>query len=388
MQRVTVMFVGAVSTVALAGPLTPPAGPIAPTPGPEPRIVINAVNTPGDADSLFRIAQPGSYYLAGNIVGEAGKSGIEIASSNVTLDLNGFDLAGVSGSLQGIVARASSPSHIVVKNGSVHDWDNYGVDLVAIGASNLRVSDIQSSGNNGRGVSIATGGIVERCVCGNNDSIGIGTQDGCLVIDCVTRANAASGILTGNGCTVRGCTSIVNSNYGIIVGSHCTVIDCTARSNVIDGINSSVGSTVSACTAALNAGNGFTLSNGGSITGCAARSNTTNGISVGDACLVLACDCSLNGDAGGNGAGIRVFGGDSRIEGNNCTGADRGIEVLGAGNVIIRNTCSGNTTNWTIVANNVVGPILDRTAPASAAISGNSAPSSLGTTEPNANFTY
>src|SRR5690606_18106937 len=88
---------------AVAGPLNPPAGPVAPTHKTltevEPRTPINAANTPGDADSVYRIFQPGSYYLTGNIVGQAGKRGIEIASSNVTLDLNGFALQGVPGSL-------------------------------------------------------------------------------------------------------------------------------------------------------------------------------------------------------------------------------------------------------------------------------------------------
>ncbi len=68
--------------------------------------------------------------------------------------------------------------------------------------------------------------------------------------------------------------------------------------------------------------------------------------------------------------------------------ATLGIDVDAAANVILRNMCSGNTTNWSIVANNVVGPIIDRRAPASAAISGNSAPDSTGSTHPNANFTY
>jgi len=104
-------------------------------------------------------------------------------------------------------------------------------------------------------------------------------------------------------------------------------------------------------------------------------------------CVVLANTCSFNGN-GGDGAGIHATGSDNRIEGNNCTVADRGIDVDVAGNIIIKNTCAGNTINWVIAANNVVGPILDRRAPASAAISGNSAPSSLGSTDPNANFTY
>jgi hypothetical protein len=51
------------SAVVMAGPLTPPAGPIAATMKTisevEPRTAINAVNTPGDANSLYKITQPG-----------------------------------------------------------------------------------------------------------------------------------------------------------------------------------------------------------------------------------------------------------------------------------------------------------------------------------------
>ncbi|HEX8877573.1 MAG TPA: hypothetical protein VF777_12555 [Phycisphaerales bacterium] len=60
-----------------------------------------------------------------------------------------------------------------------------------------------------------------------------------------------------------------------------------------------------------------------------------------------------------------------------------------AGPIIIRNSARGNTiVNWSIVANNVVGPIVNRIAPGSPSISGDSAISSLGTTDPNANFTH
>ncbi len=75
------------------GPLTPPGAP-APTMTTldqvEPRITVNATNTPGDADSLYKITQPGSYYLSGNLTGVSSKIGIEIATNNVTLDLMGF----------------------------------------------------------------------------------------------------------------------------------------------------------------------------------------------------------------------------------------------------------------------------------------------------------
>jgi len=35
----------------------------------EPRTIVNALNTPGDAKSMFVLSQPGSYYLIENLVG-------------------------------------------------------------------------------------------------------------------------------------------------------------------------------------------------------------------------------------------------------------------------------------------------------------------------------
>src|SRR5687767_12820054 len=85
------------SGLLFAGPLDPPSGPITSTHKTltqvEPRTPISTATTPGDADSTFRITQPGSYYLTGNITGEASKKGIELilaGGSQVTIDLNGF----------------------------------------------------------------------------------------------------------------------------------------------------------------------------------------------------------------------------------------------------------------------------------------------------------
>jgi parallel beta-helix repeat protein len=97
--------------------------------------------------------------------------------------------------------------------------------------------------------------------------------------------------------------------------------------------------------------------------------------------------CSSNGNFG-DGAGIHATGSDNRIEGNKCTRADRGIDVDGTGSIIIKNTCSGNTTNYSIVANNRYGPIINITAGGTAAVSGNSAADTSGTTHPWANFAY
>ena len=120
---------------------------------------------------------------------------------------------------------------------------------------------------------------------------------------------------------------------------------------------------------------------------CTVMASTLDGIVCLSACVIRGNTCWFNGN-NSDGAGVHATGGGNRIEGNTCTSADRGIGVDAAGNIIIRNTCSGNTLDWDIVANNIYGPIIDRRVPASAAVSGFTAASTLGSTEPNANFSY
>src|SRR5436190_23335529 len=105
-------------TFAIAGPVNPPAGPIAPTfktlAEVEPRIAINATNTPGDASNLFKINQSGSYYLTGDIVVPTGKNGIRIAGVTATIDLNGFTISGAGNN--GILSEAVD-GMLTVRNG-------------------------------------------------------------------------------------------------------------------------------------------------------------------------------------------------------------------------------------------------------------------------------
>jgi len=365
---------GAIAALALAGPLNPPAGPVTSTyktlTEVEPRIAISATNTPGDADSLFKITQRGSYYLTGNITGVVGKHGIEIVASGVTLDLMGFNLGGVSGmgAFDGVSVTVASVTDITIRNGSVRAWGDAGVDLGSIATINSAVIDVRASGNTSIGIHVGGGCTINGCSAYNNFGTGISTGGGCTITGCSAHDNNSNGFVTDFGCTITGCSANLNAFSGFVIGGGGAITGCTAGLNGMVGISAALGST---------------------ITQCAVQANVLDGISVTSACLVLANTCSMNGNGPSNGAGIRATGADNRIEGNNCTTADRGIDVDGAGNIIIKNTCSGNTiANWDIVANNVVGPILDRTAPASAAILGNSAPSSLGSTDPNANFTY
>jgi hypothetical protein len=357
---------------ALAGPLDPPPGPVQSTfktlTQVEPRIEINATNTPGDADSLYKITQPGSYYLTGNITGVVGKHGIEIASSGVTIDLSGFDLVGAPamGNFDGISATVALLTNIAVLNGSVRNWGDKGIDLGSFPVTNCRVSDVFASGCTGFGISSGVATTLSNCSASQNTGGGINIGVGSNAINCSAYNNASNGIIIGFGSTASNCSAYANVGSGIVTGNSSTVSGCSAYDNDANGISAGSGSTV---------------------THNAVRFNSSDGILCGSQSLILGNTCSFNGQAG-VGAGIRVTNFDNRIEGNNCIGADTGIKVDSAGNIIIRNSCSGNTINWDIVGNNIYGPILDRTAPVSSSVSGNAAASTLGSTDPNANFTY
>ena len=396
-----------------AGPLTPPAGPVTSTNKTlqevEPRIAINSVNTPGDANSAFVISQSGSYYFAGNLTGQSAKHGIRLNAPNITIDLNGFSLIGVAGSFNAFTAGGALSSNVTVRNGIVRSWGNGGVHLVDQVGSKSIVQNIHAIGNGWDGINVgqdstvenciaegngqngfrvASGGVVRGCVAKSNAQAGFRLGIASRATDCVANNNALQGIDASTNCVLSGITAYTNGGAGIDMGASSVLTASASNQNTGNGITTSFGCVVRDCTATNNIGNGIAVGDGSRVESCVSRNNTGNGISAASGCSIINNTCTLNGFGVANGAGILATGGDNRIEGNNSVGADRGIDVDGAGNIIIRNTCSGNATNWTIVANNYYGPIIDRVGVGAAAVSGNSAPDSIGSTHPNANFSY
>jgi len=363
-----------------AGDLNPPAGPIAPTQ----RTPIGASTTPGDNDgtpSLYKITQPGSYYLTGNITGVSAKYGIEIAASGVTLDLMGFDLLGVPGSLDGIRVTVAPTTDIAVFNGSVRNWGGMGVFLS--NTNNIRVADLRVSGNGSDGINTGTNAVITNCSAYDNTGGGIHAGSSCTITNCSAYGNRSGQGFTGTGVFVN-CTALANTGNGFSIGSESLITNCSATSNTGDGIYAASGSTITNCSAGINFGDGIESSNGSTITNCSVHGNRGDGIRVVGECTVHGNTCRANGLAGDS-AGIHVIGNLNRIEGNHCTYNDRGIDVDDTLNFITRNTCRSNTTNWDVVAGNVC---LVVAATTSAAIVGDSGGVAPGSTDPNANFTY
>ena len=371
----------------LAGPVAPPAGAVGPTMKTlaevEPRTAINATNTPGDADSLYRITQPGSYYLTGNITGASGKRGIEIASNNVTIDLGGFTLTGVSGSLSGISVESVSFDRTVVRNGTVIAWPGGGVSV----NNSSRLTGLTVYGNGIAGLRAGTNAYIESCTAKSNAGGGIEVSDDSIVRSCITSNNGNIGIFATSSCRVEQSVSSFNGDFGISIGNMSVASGCTADDNAGDGIVTSDQASVIDCSVSTNAGAGINAAFGVLVARCTAYVNTGAGIRAGSGCRVESNNCRFNGAGAGLQAGILIHANTSRtlVLNNTCTGNDYGIKVEGTLCLIKGNTVTSSTTsNFEIVANNRVATIL--TLPLSGAISGNVGGSTI--SDPDANYAY
>ncbi len=403
------------ASTANAGPLAPPPGPIASTPSPEPRIPLTQATAPGDETSVFRITQPGSYYLTADLVAPSGKGGILLATSNVSLDLMGFSVIGTPSLQRGIAtASGGTRQNYTIRNGTVTGWGDGGINLIVGSSStaNCLIEDVRALFNTNAGIRVGSSAIVRGCVVSNNAGSGILTGANSIVAGCTVRQNAGAAISAGDRCIIRDCTAGDNALPGlggIIARENSLISNCTSYRNGSPG-NSAIGvfsGTIEGCTAFENLGSGIRALTG-TVTGCFSRGNSGDGISVTEGSTVSNCsafgnvqsgirasrdsqilqnNCQGNGLGSGGtaGAGIHVTGNRCQVEHNNSIGNGRGYLIDGTANYIARNTASGNTLNWSVANANVCQVVL--AAPATE-FSGNSGGVNPGSSNPNTNYTY
>ena len=334
-----------------AGDLNPPAGPVQST-----MLRLDEIESRTPISSLpFTIDRCGSYFLTDCLTGVSGQNGITITADDVSLDLNGFALIGVPGSLDG-VATTMAVKNLTVRNGTVRDWGRAGVN--AGPATNSQLERLHASDNGANGLTIGSGSLVTQCTATGNGSNGIGTSHGCTVVDCTARDNTSSGFLVGNGSTVQNCSAFSNDNDGISTFAGCTVIGCTAAENSDDGIELNSGCTVRNCSARDNGDDGFSLSSRSTIEACTASNNTGDGIQASVDNRIVGNTCNGNGLGAGDGAGIHIISSDNHIEGNSVTDNDRGLDIDGSSNYVADNTVRSNTDNYDIAAGNQLNILL------------------------------
>ncbi|HRJ51035.1 MAG TPA: right-handed parallel beta-helix repeat-containing protein, partial [Phycisphaerales bacterium] len=275
------------SAILTAGPLDPPAGPIAPTYKTlgeiEPRTAINAANTPGNSSAVYVISQPGSYYLTGDVVNTTTRHSILISADHVTIDLNGFAIRGNFSNISGI-AVSGSRTNLAIRNGTIQGHGSHGINL--LNASVVLISDIRATGNALAGVTPGKKAVLTNVVCsGGAFGFFLESAQECILTNCIASETTSGGFVEGSGrisffdciasntggsgfvlpaqSQARGCTSTNNSGYGFdVTGSRATMQDCIAESNLLGGYNVQFpGARMTRCSAGQN-GNGTTKYSG------------------------------------------------------------------------------------------------------------------------------
>lgn len=179
----------------------------------------------GSQAAPFVITKPGYYYLAGDrTMTDSTKNGIEIASSDVTLDLGGYTLrfANVSGAGMGIYTQ--DVQNIEIRNGAVTDVPVYGIYAAStyVGANvNIRVVDVRVSATGNSGIWIEGDAVlVERCTVDHTgyDGIHLHWGTGTIVSNSVISATQGYGVQAiGSGAAVKNCTVSKSQYAGIAI---------------------------------------------------------------------------------------------------------------------------------------------------------------------------
>ncbi len=327
------------AALVTAGPIDPPAGAIAPTyktlDQVEPRIPIGPTTTPGDQYAVYRITKPGSYYLTGNLTVQDGRSGISIASSDVNIDLRGFVLTGGENSTVGITVDPYL-SDLTIRNGTVRTWAYGGINAFN-----------------------CSGGTYENLLLESNSLSGLTCGRSSNIRDCQFRANAGPGLYTYVNCLVADCTSTGNDGDGISVSNGCVVDRCVSNDNTGDGIETDDGVKISDCGISFNDGCGVRATWRCTITGNHINANGLHGVIAGSQSRVSGNTIEVNGNLG-TGYGVFLDTGITSVavEDNTILANDVGVTIAGTSNLVVRNFVRANTTNFSVVGGNIVGPIV------------------------------
>jgi hypothetical protein len=369
---------------ALAGPLQPPPGAVGPTMKTldqvEPRTPISASTTPGDATfppSVFKITQPGSYYVTGNFQVPADKVGIMITCDNVSIDLGGFT---ISSGLAAVYASSSGGvgvllSDIRVRNGTVKAQTSYGIGLPTTNCaridavtavdcdSGITVGEFSTltdclTQSCGTGLQASRGSSARNCTASDSDELGFYLGDGSSASSCLAIANGTYGFILGNGSSATACVAQQSGSVGIGVLQDCVVADCSVQNSGTDGITTGQGCVIRDTTAGVSGRHGFSVIAGTTVQNCTARQNGEDGINASWQCRLVGNTCQGNGTAIPAGAGIRVTSWGSRVEDNTLFGNDKGLVVSGTDNFIARNTSKNTGANYDVVAGNEFAPVL------------------------------
>lgn len=309
---------GETPTAFAQGSLTPPGPPAATMKSLaqiEPREPISSVP--------YTIGTPGSYYLTTNL-STAGSNGITIASSDVTLDLNGFTISSTASSAANggsAILLGDGISDITIEHGHIQSGVTTnssgvfsgpgftdGINFAGNGPMNVRVADVSVTGCLNDGIYVIAypdnSSLVESCTVQLAGGIGIAAVNvrNCVALACYSHAIFCSTVADSEG-------QSIGSGAGIYAQS--TAQNCYGYSNsalapplINPAPGLEVGGVAQNCYGYGNAG-GNGLSAGTALNCYGISSGDGDGLSASS----LASNCSGTSSTG---TGLYVEGGNAQ----------------------------------------------------------------------------
>lgn len=181
--------------------------------------------TPSDTAGFpVTLSVPGSYKLTSNLAVPAGTTGIEVTTSGVTLDLNGFSI---------IAPRTCSRDNASYAVTCVGDWGLDGVSF-SVAGNTLRNGRIQGFD---RGVAVAGGQLENLHLKHNTLGVAGYVYDGARTLIRSVRVELSQGTgFVGSDMLIQGSTAASNGNSGFSL-QRSTVLDSFAFQNKYSGFN-------------------------------------------------------------------------------------------------------------------------------------------------------
>lgn len=182
----------------------------------------------GDAPGFpIRLGAGGSYLLTSNLtVPNENTHGIQIEANDVTIDFNGFTLAGpatvpitthvcsLPGTGTGVFKpAAANGSGLTLRDGHIRGMGARGID---VNAALARIDGMVLERNCGDGMFVGLGAIVTDTQARANGATGIRVGDASRIKDSISDNNGETGIDMTTASVVTGSVATTNLQYGML----------------------------------------------------------------------------------------------------------------------------------------------------------------------------
>src|SRR5208283_1817141 len=184
----------------------------------------------------YTIRLVGSYRLTGNLIVPASTNGINVTSSGVTIDLNGFSIIGTGSSSATPIGIDTSDDIVTVENGTVTGFGT-GVLLASDGTVRNVHADL-----NFNGIEVSNNSVVTGCTANSGAGTGIQCAATCAITGNTANGNSTAGIVCGNpgsgdACVIAGNTVIFDGTGINCSGSGCLITGNTVHNSTLVSIS-------------------------------------------------------------------------------------------------------------------------------------------------------